>query len=843
MTLAHAAILAALAVDLGYGFLVYLTNARRAVNQHFLTLTLVLGGWLACVLFALLSTAEISARFWISQAFVLGGFIPVGFDLIRVAILHPHESWRQAVGRTGWIVAGSFAIGILCQTPALISRVDLASASPSEWAVANPTYGWGFAVWNVCFIVYAIVLTICFVRDVRRLRGMQQVEMQFVLLACITSFLTALTLVVFVPVLTGSSWSAPLAPMGVIVFNAIMAYGIATRRIMGVDVILRRATAYVLLAGYLGVLYYCTLFVVDAMLRAFALAPGEWPHLLGALVVAFSLAPAHGRMQRIATRLFVREDPLDLSRLIQRAGRALQSIATLDELLRIFSELVTQSMGTDRVVLLLTDGDRLGQVYAAPPAAPFPALAKTHPLAALLRQTEEPLVAEIVLRRRPQPFLTDAAHALQQLGFSAAVGIHFKGALSGAMLLGPRLSGRIYGVSEQDALRVLCGQLAVALDNSKLYTEVQNRRIYNDILVDSLLSGVVAADNERRITVFNREARRITRLDAETRIGQPIDLLPEALRGVMETTYAAGRGAEDHDVSIRLPGAEEEDEIFVRVGSAVFHGHTGERLGVLMVFHDMTAMRRLQEQVRRTDRLASMGTLAAGMAHEIKNPLVTIKTFTQLLQERYADPEFRDTFVPLVSDEVKRIDGIVNQLLSFARPSKPRMVNMHVHEVLDKSLRLVQQEFIRKNILVSRDCAAERDLMHGDPDLLSQAFINFFLNSVDAMDGGGQLRISTRATLTRRAISQGTSPAAPPRYIRIEIVDTGEGIKESDLTRIFDPFFTTKSQGTGLGLTVSHGIIYEQRGSIDVESHLEQGTTFRIVFPLIGEPAPTEGKT
>ena len=162
-----------------------------------------------------------------------------------------------------------------------------------------------------------------------------------------------------------------------------------------------------------------------------------------------------------------------------------------------------------------------------------------------------------------------------------------------------------------------------------------------------------------------------------------------------------------------------------------------------MVLTDITTLKRLEMQIRRSDRLASLGTLSAGMAHEIKNPLVSIKTFAQLLPERYQDSDFRETFFSLIGHEVDRIDSLVNQLLRFARPAKPLLKPMHVHEILEKALLLVGHRLYQKDVKLTRSWQAEVDTIHGDSGQIEQVFLNFFLNALDAMKTGGSLVVST----------------------------------------------------------------------------------------------------
>jgi polar amino acid transport system substrate-binding protein len=219
------------------------------------------------------------------------------------------------------------------------------------------------------------------------------------------------------------------------------------------------------------------------------------------------------------------------------------------------------------------------------------------------------------------------------------------------------------------------------------------------------------------------------------------------------------------------------------------------------------------------------------MAHEIKNPLVTIKTFTQLLPYQHGDAEFRNTFFDLVGQEVKRIDTIVNRLLNFARPAKAALKPVSLHEVVDNSIRLVEQQLAQHEIKLERHLDAKRHIIEADAEQLNQTLINFFLNAVHAMGDGGTLTV--RTSLVRH--TQETPQVGGVRtgeYIQLDVQDTGCGISAEKLSNIFDPFFTTKEDGVGLGLSVSHGIIQEHNGIIDVESEEGKGTVFHVQFPL-----------
>jgi signal transduction histidine kinase len=240
----------------------------------------------------------------------------------------------------------------------------------------------------------------------------------------------------------------------------------------------------------------------------------------------------------------------------------------------------------------------------------------------------------------------------------------------------------------------------------------------------------------------------------------------------------------------------------------------------------------MEEQLRRTDRLSSIGTLSAGMAHEIKNPLVTIKTFTQLLPQQHADADFRHTFFDLVGQEVNHIDTIVNRLLNFARPAKAVLKPSSLHEIIENSLRLVEQQLHQHEITLKRHLNANHHIIEADAEQLNQIFINFFLNAVHAMRKGGTLTVRTsviRYSPNTPLVNGGQTGDC----IQVDILDTGCGIAPEELSKIFDPFFTTKEDGVGLGLSVAHGIIQEHNGTIDVKSEKAKGSVFHVQFPLL----------
>ncbi len=233
-------------------------------------------------------------------------------------------------------------------------------------------------------------------------------------------------------------------------------------------------------------------------------------------------------------------------------------------------------------------------------------------------------------------------------------------------------------------------------------------------------------------------------------------------------------------------------------------------------------LKRSKSYMRRADRLASLGTLTAGLAHEIRNPLVAIKTFTQLLPERLNDEEFLNKFLGIASGEVDRIALLINELLEFAKPSEPKLELENITTILDGMILLISTEAKKKQINVIKNYALDLPPVQIDREQIKQVFLNILLNAIEATPEDGSITVKTRSFM---------KPGGEP-YIQIEFTDTGCGIPPEKLEEIFNPFFTTKSAGSGLGLSISHQIVEDHKGYIHVESELTKGSSFFINLPL-----------
>ena len=817
----------ALVLQVALGLVVFQANRNRLANQCYLLLSLTIAAWIGTLYLAFIAATPAAAEFSIRQASVTGALVLVTLNLLRVSIRRRQQGWRDLFRSSRvWLVATA-GIVVLCQTKWFLKGAQMSHVAG---VAPSPIYGEGVDAYLVYFVVAFVALAISYWRDLRKATGSERVELALILIAAVVTIAIALLFSFTVDYFIGRERSLWFAPFRSVVFSLIIAYGIATQKIMEVGTLFRRVLSYVVLGTYLLTLYALVWWLVSTALHSFTADARSIAHVLAAIAVAFAMAPARGVSQRLAERLFISAQRLDFRATVGNAATILKSVTTLPDLLARFAQTIAQAANTERVIILMAQKEGYAQQYPAPTRQSQIDLPKDHPLLAYLKASAQPIVLDELHRIRPSAEVHRIINQMQHLNLAVVMGIFARDELEGVMLLGPRTSGRIYGSIEQEALQVLCGQLAVAIENAQLFTEVQNAKIYNETLLQNLTTGVIAVGADERVTVFNNEAEQITGLKSNGILDRPAAELPEPLGNVLRKTLQTGAGQVNYEVTL---GADSQKKI-LRTSASIFHDQNQQMLGALMVVTDITALKQLETQIRRSDRLASLGTLSAGMAHEIKNPLVSIKTFAQLLPERYQDSDFRETFSNLIGHEIDRIDSLVNQLLRFARPTKPVLKPMHVHEILEKSLSLIGHRLYQKEIKLARSWKANVDTIRADGDQLEQVFLNFFLNAMDAMKNGGGLFVSTQIQTDEHSVSaltQGNGESGD--FLRVTIRDSGEGIRKEDIPHVFDPFFTTKDYGTGLGLSVVHGIIQEHGGQIEVESELKKGTAFHVLLPLV----------
>ena len=341
-------------------------------------------------------------------------------------------------------------------------------------------------------------------------------------------------------------------------------------------------------------------------------------------------------------------------------------------------------------------------------------------------------------------------------------------------------------------------------------------KAFSDNVVENMPIGLVALDNQRRIAAVNNTAESVLQLSLRGVIGEAAEaILPPELCAELKCPQ------------IQTAVIEKEIDCTVgdgkivplEIGASLLEDEDKTSLGYVILFKDLTEVRSLRREIERSQRLASVGRLAAGVAHEIRNPLSSIKGFATYFKERYPDNAQDQQTATIMIQEVDRLNRVVSQLLEFARPVNIKAQPTDLNALIADSIKLIENQAGAKGIAVKTPNPIQVAEIMVDPDRLNQVLLNIYLNAIEAMTDGGELKIEL-------------SSESEANGIDITIADTGCGISAEDLSKIFDPYYTTKPSGTGLGLAIAHNIIEAIGGQILVESQPGQGTILKITLPI-----------
>jgi len=343
---------------------------------------------------------------------------------------------------------------------------------------------------------------------------------------------------------------------------------------------------------------------------------------------------------------------------------------------------------------------------------------------------------------------------------------------------------------------------------------LQDTSAFADEVVTSLPVGLLATDRTGRIAFVNAAAEQITGLEAEKIRGRrPEDVLPNVLSSLV-TAADRGETVLEQETECRFSDGR---RVPLSVSASRIVSEAGHFVGHILILRDLREVKRLQDEIRQKEKLAALGSLSAGVAHEIRNPLSSIKGLASYFGEKFEPGSSDREAAEVMVREVERLNRVVSELLDFARPSELSRRQTDIVDVLNHSVRLVQQDAGLHHIEIRLSTADDLPPLFLDPDRFSQCLLNLYLNAIEAMTNGGVLTVE--------------AAIAPGGGLRIAVTDTGPGIPERHRSKIFDPYFTTKTTGTGLGLAIVYKIIEAHGGSISIESAPGGGTRFTVFLP------------
>ncbi|EPO9143239.1 two-component system sensor histidine kinase AtoS [Escherichia coli] len=357
------------------------------------------------------------------------------------------------------------------------------------------------------------------------------------------------------------------------------------------------------------------------------------------------------------------------------------------------------------------------------------------------------------------------------------------------------------------------GQISQSVNN--LAQALRETRTLNDLIIENAADGVIAIDRQGDVTTMNPAAEVITGYQRHELVGQPYSMLFDNTQFYSPVLDTLEHGTEHVALEISFPGRDRTIELSVTTSR--IHNTHGEMIGALVIFSDLTARKETQRRMAQAERLATLGELMAGVAHEVRNPLTAIRGYVQILRQQTRDPIHQE-YLSVVLKEIDSINKVIQQLLEFSRPRHSQWQQVSLNALVEETLVLVQTAGVQARVDFISELDNELSPINADRELLKQVLLNILINAVQAISARGKIRIRTwQYSDSQQAIS---------------IEDNGSGIDLSLQKKIFDPFFTTKASGTGLGLALSQRIINAHQGDIRVASLPGYGATFTLILPI-----------
>jgi PAS domain S-box-containing protein len=630
-----------------------------------------------------------------------------------------------------------------------------------------------------------------------------------------------------------------LAGLSLVFLPLTFAWAIVRYRLMDTDLIFKRGVAYTLatgliLGGYFGIIAL----IAELVHQRSPEAIGNWAFAIAILVTAAIFDPLKRRIQSWVDRAFDRHR-YDYRRALVEFGRGLGSETDLQALLNSIVEQLPRTLLVARVAIFLAQDSgrlRLAASHGLPDEVSAGQSNLSLGFLSFDRDEDHSHIffenAQAVLHLPPDQQRTAALLDLNYYLPCRVAPVQLENGEAASRTiavigLGRTLGGDFLSSEDVELLESLAGYIGIALQNASLYARLEEKIVeferlkeFNENIVESINVGIFAIDLNDRIESWNAQMEAMYAMSRAEALGQELkSVFPsefiEALEG-----FGSDPGVH-HLYKFRLTTRAGELRT-ANIAIAPLLSRDFVPVGRIVLVDDITERVTLETQLAQADKLTSIGLLAAGVAHEINTPLAVISSYAQMLAKQLRGDARLSPVLDKITQQSFRAAEIANGLLNFSRTSTTEFRSTDLNQVVRDTLSLLEHQFKTAQILVDLELADELPPIHGNPGKLQQVFLNLLLNAKDAMPGGGRLRIATLVN----------------GHVEAVISDSGSGIAPEHLKRIYDPFFTTKNmpgdrRGTGLGLSVSYGIIQEHAGKIHVESAIGAGTTFHLEFPLL----------
>ncbi len=795
---------------LGLAFLVWRARPASATNRLFSVFTLFIAIWSLSIA-SMLSGGNL---FFASRVpFAAACLIPATF-LAFVCYYPTPSKWP---GRTAFSLI--FGTALVLVVVSLTTRLVVAEAKMTSGGLTRET-GPLYLAFATYFLVTWLSALVVILAKWRRSRGRARVQLHYLALGAIISSAGAITTNLALPLLTGRSIYASVGPYFGLVLVAMIAHAIIRHRLMDVRLVIHRGLTFAM-ALLLSLIPVAALLAVAWPRLSVHLAPDELGTFIMAVIVVGVLIPLTRDVTGRLLDRYVYRTHVNYQRTLRRASETLTGVLDLAVLLPVLNHTVGASTNAEgasvylrpssmrldaRLRRAITEKRDPQSSFETPNEAP-------DEIVNALAQTKDLLVTDEIARERLTADRERLHAELVRLNWALVLPLVSEATVIGAIVVGPKLSGDPFYPQDLDLLMTLANQAGVAVKNAQLYAQVLLANEYLNNIVSTIESGVVAVDATGQVSLFNRAAEQLTGLSGEQVRLQPLSVLPACVGSMLAETITGG-------------GARTQPEVQLSDGTTArpiicttspLHDQTGAVLGAVAVFSDLTPLKALEVERQRAERLAYFEMLASGIAHEIKNPLVAVKTFAQLLPRRRGDDRFVEEFGRVVGHEIAKMERLLDRLRALSRPGERPRHPIDLRAPIGDAIEAMRPVFAEKSVVLSAAIGPVPWTILGDHSELEQLFLNLLMNAHEVTAPGGMVRVEV-ATTADRAI--------------VAVVDTGPGVPPELLERVFEPFFSTKERGSGLGLAICASIAQTHGARIKATNRDAGGAVFTVDFPV-----------